>query len=127
MHELLLNALNTLACRIAAKICPGALAARRLKRMPSIVGKLRRFPKMQASRMQDIGGWRLDATPLSGPLAPMLYDAAEQQWKDDPCVSVLLLSVAKLQELREAYPNYYLDASLFLQHMKRICSKFRRA
>lgn len=35
-----------------------ALVAQRLKRTPSIVGKLRRFPKMNLARMQDIGGLR---------------------------------------------------------------------
>ncbi|MFZ5491283.1 MAG: RelA/SpoT domain-containing protein [Pseudomonadota bacterium] len=35
-----------------------ALVAQRLKRLPSIVGKLRRFPSMDLARMQDIGGLR---------------------------------------------------------------------
>lgn len=35
-----------------------ALVAQRLKRTPSIIGKLQRFPKMQLARMQDIGGLR---------------------------------------------------------------------
>ena len=35
-----------------------ALVAQRLKRMPSIAAKLKRFPKMMLSRMQDIGGLR---------------------------------------------------------------------
>lgn len=34
------------------------LVAQRLKRIPSIVSKLERFPKMSLSRMQDIGGLR---------------------------------------------------------------------
>ncbi len=35
-----------------------ALVAQRLKRIPSIIDKLRRFPDMQLARMQDIGGLR---------------------------------------------------------------------
>ena len=35
-----------------------ALVAQRLKRSPSILAKLERFPEMQLSRMQDIGGLR---------------------------------------------------------------------
>lgn len=35
-----------------------AIVARRLKRTPSIVAKLKRFPDMQLDRMQDIGGVR---------------------------------------------------------------------
>ena len=34
------------------------IVAQRLKRMPAIVGKLARFPRMDLSRMQDIGGCR---------------------------------------------------------------------
>lgn len=36
----------------------GAIVAQRLKRTPSIVAKLKRFPDMQLDRMQDIGGVR---------------------------------------------------------------------
>ncbi|MCK4827815.1 RelA/SpoT domain-containing protein [bacterium] len=35
-----------------------SLVVQRLKRVPSIIGKLKRFPAMQLSRMQDIGGLR---------------------------------------------------------------------
>lgn len=40
------------------KISNEPLVAQRLKRMPTIIEKLRRFPEMQLSRMQDIGGIR---------------------------------------------------------------------
>ena len=35
-----------------------AIVAQRLKRTPSIIGKLQRFPSMKLSRMQDVGGAR---------------------------------------------------------------------
>ncbi|WP_406018444.1 RelA/SpoT domain-containing protein [Succinivibrio sp.] len=35
------------------------LIGQRLKRMPSIIGKIIRFPDMSASRMQDVGGLRI--------------------------------------------------------------------
>jgi ppGpp synthetase/RelA/SpoT-type nucleotidyltranferase len=35
-----------------------SLVAQRLKRMPSIVDKLKRFPRMNLVQMQDIGGLR---------------------------------------------------------------------
>lgn len=35
-----------------------AIVAQRLKRTPSIINKLKRFPKMKLARMQDIGGMR---------------------------------------------------------------------
>ncbi|MEZ4528699.1 MAG: hypothetical protein R2941_22525, partial [Desulfobacterales bacterium] len=34
------------------------LVSQRIKRMPSIISKLKRFPKMQMARMQDLGGLR---------------------------------------------------------------------
>lgn len=48
---------NTLRNR-ALKIDPEAIVAQRIKRLPSIQGKLERFPEMKMSRMQDIGGCR---------------------------------------------------------------------
>jgi hypothetical protein len=41
------------------------LAAQRLKRMPSIIGKLRRFGEMSLARMQDIGGIRVILKDMS--------------------------------------------------------------
>jgi hypothetical protein len=37
---------------------PGALVSQRIKRLPSIQTKLKRYPKMRLSQMQDIGGDR---------------------------------------------------------------------
>lgn len=42
-----------------------ALVAQRLKRSPSILAKLERFPEMQLSRMQDIGGLRAVVSSMS--------------------------------------------------------------
>jgi len=44
--------------RRAQKVDSSALVAQRLKRMPSIISKLKRFDGMQLSRMQDLGGCR---------------------------------------------------------------------
>jgi len=46
------------------KIDKDALVAQRLKRTPSILNKLRRFPGMSLSRMQDIGGLRAVVSTL---------------------------------------------------------------
>lgn len=46
-------------------IDPNAIVAQRLKRMFSIVGKLRRFENMQLARMQDIGGLRAVVSNLA--------------------------------------------------------------
>lgn len=53
--------LNTIQMRLrssAAAVYENALVAQRLKRLSSIEFKLRRFPEMRLSRMQDIGGCR---------------------------------------------------------------------
>jgi hypothetical protein len=42
----------------AAAIDPNAVVVQRHKRSPSIISKLARFPQMELSRMQDIGGCR---------------------------------------------------------------------
>lgn len=53
--------LNTIQVNLRARaraVDPDAIVAQRIKRMPSIVGKVQRFPEMKLSRMQDIGGCR---------------------------------------------------------------------
>ena len=53
--------LNTFQVRLrdrSAVVCGRPIVAQRLKRTPSIVQKLRRFPTMKLSQMQDIGGAR---------------------------------------------------------------------
>lgn len=56
-----LNAFNVLLrrkCKLEG-LAGSSIVARRLKRAPSIVAKLKRNPKMQLNRMQDIGGLRV--------------------------------------------------------------------
>jgi hypothetical protein len=57
-HGFPLNTFQTNLRYRAKRVDSGALIAQRLKRLASIQGKLRRFPKMQLSTMQDIGGCR---------------------------------------------------------------------
>lgn len=57
-HTYPLAVFAALLRRRAKRIDPNALIARRLKRSPSIIAKLKRFPSMNLSRMQDIGGCR---------------------------------------------------------------------
>ncbi|HCM9192733.1 TPA: RelA/SpoT domain-containing protein [Enterobacter cloacae subsp. dissolvens] len=53
-----LNAFQTTLRRKMKVADAGAIASQRLKRIPSIIGKLQRSPKMQLARMQDLGGLR---------------------------------------------------------------------
>jgi hypothetical protein len=42
------------------------------------------------------------------------YNALERASADDPAVDVVLVSVESLAQLRRAYPNYFLDTTVFL-------------
>jgi ppGpp synthetase/RelA/SpoT-type nucleotidyltranferase len=57
-HAYPLHALSMTLRNRARKIDDTAIIAQRLKRMPSILAKLRRFSGMQLSQMQDLGGCR---------------------------------------------------------------------
>ena len=37
----------------------------------------------------------------------------------------MLMSTSNISKLQQAYPNYYLDASLFLENIRRVCEKYR--
>lgn len=58
-HEYPLNEALITIQNITSKIDPSAIFAKRLKRFPSIVKKLRRFDSMSLRSMQDIGGCRV--------------------------------------------------------------------
>lgn len=58
-------------------------------------------------------------------MAEMVYTSLEKQYWEDPQTQVLLLYTDNILELKQAYPNYYLDASLFLENINRICNKYR--
>ena len=58
-HSFPLNTFQMTLRNRAASICAQPIVARRLKRVPSIFAKLRRFPTMKLSQMQDIGGARV--------------------------------------------------------------------
>jgi putative GTP pyrophosphokinase len=53
--------INTFQATLRNKVkdCSNAIVAQRLKRMPTIIDKLRRFPNMQLTTMQDIAGLRV--------------------------------------------------------------------
>lgn len=57
-HSFPLNTFQTGLRQRARKVYPSALVAQRLKRIPSMLFKLERFPTMKLSKVQDIGGCR---------------------------------------------------------------------
>ena len=67
--------INTFQATLRTKlknIDADSLVAQRLKRTPSILNKLKRFPGMNLSRMQDIGGLRAVVSTL--PKLNQLYE-----------------------------------------------------
>ena len=58
-------------------------------------------------------------------LAEKFYRWSELANKDNPSISVVLLTTDNVTRLRQAYPNYYLDASLFVENIQKICDKYR--
>ena len=59
--------INTFQATLRSKLRNGygdSIVAQRLKRAPSIIFKLQRFPGMQLARMQDIGGLRAVLTSV---------------------------------------------------------------
>ena len=57
-HRLPLVSIRTLLYQRTRRVAAAAFVAQRLKRLPSVEAKLRRFRCMKLSRMQDIGGCR---------------------------------------------------------------------
>ncbi len=57
-HGYPLNQLHDRVRALARGIAPDAVVSQRLKTTPSTLSKLRRFPRMQLARMQDLGGCR---------------------------------------------------------------------
>lgn len=63
-HAFPLNTFQMGLRRAAQKVLRGALIAQRLKRLPTMLDKLRRMPKTTLTRFQDIGGCRAVLTSL---------------------------------------------------------------
>jgi (p)ppGpp synthase/HD superfamily hydrolase len=64
-HSFPLNTFTVGLKRRAKDADPDALVAQRIKRLSSIAAKLDRFPTMQLSQMQDIGGCRAIVATIS--------------------------------------------------------------
>ncbi|TFH49416.1 MAG: hypothetical protein E4H01_04320 [Lysobacterales bacterium] len=65
-HALPLNTFTVTLRNKARQIQEDALVAQRIKRLSSIALKLRRFPTMTLSQMQDLGGCRAIVSSVAG-------------------------------------------------------------
>ena len=57
-HDYPINTFQSTLRKRLKKVDTSSIVAQRLKRMPAIIAKLKRFPDMRLSQMQDIGGLR---------------------------------------------------------------------
>jgi ppGpp synthetase/RelA/SpoT-type nucleotidyltranferase len=81
-HNYPLNAVATTLQNRVRKIDPDAVRAQRLKRLPSIDTKLRRFPSMRLTQMQDVGGCRVVMRDVGSVAA--LLDAFDESDAKNP-------------------------------------------
>lgn len=56
--------------------------------------------------------------------AASFYQFREQETRNNPDISVVLLRAGDMQALQKAYPNYFLDAKLFLDNLAEYCKRF---
>ena len=59
-------------------------------------------------------------------LANEKYTIAERKHRNTPSVQVVLVSTESIQELRRAFPNYFLDVAGFLENMSKIRIRYNR-
>jgi ppGpp synthetase/RelA/SpoT-type nucleotidyltranferase len=64
-HMLPLSNIRALVDSRLKKLSINCIVGQRLKRMPSIIGKITRFPDMSVSTMQDVGGIRIIVPKIS--------------------------------------------------------------
>ena len=64
-HSYPLNAATADLRQKAKKVYASAIISRRIKRLPSILTKLERYPELSLTRVQDIGGCRAVVTTVS--------------------------------------------------------------
>ena len=112
----LIELAREVSATLAENHIKASFSSQRLKRMVSIVEKIKRFPNMDLGGMQDIGGARFvfnDMPTLQQSFAINLYTQIESKITPD-IGAVVLVSVSNIQELREAYPSYFLNAEEFI-------------
>jgi hypothetical protein len=68
-HAFPLNTIKMNLRQLALRLSPDAVVAQRMKRAQSIILKLRRFPTMKLSQMQDLGGTRAILPTLADVIA----------------------------------------------------------
>ena len=55
--------------------------------------------------------------------AEALYRTKELETRDNPNISVILISAGNVKEIKKAYPNYFLDTNNFIKRLRKACLK----
>ena len=110
---------------------PGATAKLRtvaVRQLPKSTGRGRkRGLLLLVLHMSPCGDSRPDVQRCDSlPIAEMAYSGIERLNRNNPDVYVLLMNTNKVSQLQQAYPDYCLDASLFLENIRRVCEKYRQ-
>ena len=80
--------------------------------------------------MLDIERRRVRITPFAHTdleRAVTLYEQMERQHLDDPSTEVVLVTAGPIKMLRKAYPNYFLDTTVFVKYIEPMIVKGRLA
>lgn len=123
-HKELVREFEALDKRLEATAKLRTLAVRQL---PKITGRDRKNGLLLlVLKVSPNGDSQLDVQRYDNlSVAEMAYSGIELLNKDNPAVYVLLMNTNNVSKLQQAYPNYYLDASLYLENIKRVCEKYR--
>ena len=76
----------------------------------------------------DVGVGRISLVPFADDqldLAESLYREREQKTSGNANISVVLISAGNIREIKKAYPNYFLDTTLFVRALGRLCARYR--
>lgn len=120
LHGYPLQALYSTLRNRAQKIHADVLVGKRLKRMPSIIAKLRRFERMQLSQMQDLGGCRAVVPTID------LVLKLTRLYEHRPCKTAKLMK--KYDYVAEPKPDGYRGVHLVYEYKyKRTNSRIQRA
>jgi len=95
----------------AKKVDPRALVAQRLKRLPSIIAKLKRFHAMQLSTMQDLGGCRAVVRTVAN------VDRLVKMYEDNPTSAARFFG--KKDHILNPKPDGYRGVHLIYEYQGR--------
>lgn len=93
--------------RVSKMNITNVIIAQRLKRAPSILSKLNRFPKMKLSRMQDIAGVRIIVKDIPG--IYKIRDNINKQFQHDICHEKNYINDPKSDGYRSLHITFKVD------------------